>query len=88
MAKQKAYMGKAQAHVRAVHAQIEELRAQADEARAEIRTAYEQQLEALDPVRRRAWKRLREIERDVDELLDALEANAVDAALPLQEGNA
>ena len=48
----------------------------------------EKRLDALDPVQKRAQKELREIERNVDDMLDALEANVIDAAVPPKEGNA
>jgi hypothetical protein len=88
MAKQKAYTGKAEAHVRAVNAQIEALVAQADEARREIRIEYEKRLETLDPIRKRARTKLREIEINVDDMLHDLETNVVDTALPRQGDNA
>jgi chromosome segregation ATPase len=84
---QKAYMEKAETHARVVDAQIEELRAQAAEARAEIKIEYEKRLEALDPVQKRAQNKLREIQRNVDDMLDALEANVIDVAVPPKEGN-
>jgi F0F1-type ATP synthase membrane subunit b/b' len=80
-------MEKAETHARVVDAQIEELRAQAAEARAEIKIEYEKRLEALDPVQKRAQNKLREIQRNVDDMLDALEANVIDVAVPPKEGN-